>query len=313
MNRFLSACLLLLTAGPCEHAGAQCCASRATAAAGWEWRTYPAAQFLGLFQFGRQVGCWKPATGYLPLLDGDTWGAACEPPVPLPDLAGLAVRPPCRCNRDCPCGRACDCYRQGKCSPACPCGRKETYEGCQVDSDGTLNFGVDHREPSGTTSYSLSGRPATREQVLAALAGGGQVPDDRALWCLTVIGPEAARKQVLADLDGAPELAGWKGRLKVKAYAPDHWAVSRCGFKCDGNPTVYLQAPDGRVLHRQDDYAGGAPALARALRQADPNYKPGADPDRRQTPSVLPAGVPWSVPVALVLAGVALFANRRKP
>jgi hypothetical protein len=59
----------------------------------------------------------------------------------------------------------------------------------------------------------------------------------------------------------------------VQDYAPGNWAV-KDGFFTEGKPTIYLQAPNGKVLHRQDDYSDGAAGLATALRKADPNYSP---------------------------------------
>ncbi len=293
----------------------------------WDWRAYPGGRYVGLFKDGLQVGCWRPELGgYRPLHEDNTWGDVAEPPVPLPDLEWMtthgqalgAARPPCRCNARCNCDRSCNCDRPGKCSPACPCGRAlpdgDGREGCQVESDGTLNFGVARRDPPRRPRYSVCGRPATRDHVLALLGEGGSVPDDSSLWSLTVIGPPPSRQPVLTDLDTAPALSGWKGWLKVKAYDPGHWAVARCGFECDGNPTIYVQDATGKVLHHQNDYQGGAQALATALRQADPNYQPSQDPDLRRprSPLFLPAGLPWSVPVFLVLAGSAIWFSRRK-
>ena len=54
------------------------------------------------------------------------------------------------------------------------------------------------------------------------------------------------------------------------------------GFVTTGKPTIYVQAPDGKVLHRQDDYQGGAPELAEAIRRIDPNYDPKKDFDLRK-------------------------------
>ncbi len=147
------------------------------------------------------------------------------------------------------------------------------------------------------------------------MQGGGNVPDDSSLWCLTVIGPPESRKPVLADLETSPDLAAWKGKLKVKGYDPTHWAVSRCGFQCDGHPTIYVQDASGKVLHRQQDYQGGAAALAQALRQADPSYQPSQDPDLRKGTPFLKWTLPWSVPVGLLLAAILILYKRsqRRP
>src|SRR5262249_5494651 len=107
----------------------------------------------------------------------------------------------------------------------------------------------------GSGKHQLNGRDVSRQEVLEALGGPGGHDDSDQLY-VTVIGGEADRRQVLDDLDSAPPLAPWKGRLKVHGYEPAHWAVQDAGFKTDGRPTIYVQAPDGKVLHRQDEYRG---------------------------------------------------------
>jgi len=98
----------------------------------------------------------------------------------------------------------------------------------------------------------------------------------------------------------------------MQSYLPDHWAVARSGFKVDGQPTIYLQAPDGTVLHRQDDYHDGPEALAQALRRTDPHYDPRKDPDLRQRllPNFRLPSVP--VPVWFLAAGVLYLLFRRR-
>jgi hypothetical protein len=303
-----------------------CCNGFSAAPAGWEWRCLPGSETFGLFRGGVQVGAWTPANGYQPLYPGDVWGEPQDAPVDLPGILRTARR--CLCNRDCHCGFACDCFRRGKCSAGCNCappkekkdppaaagksGRPELAEGGRVENDGTLNFGLDREHLAGPRPerYSINGREASKEDVLRLLQA--QVPDDTSKPFLTVIGAPESRRQVLNDLENHPSLAPWKGKLRVQAYNPDDWAVARAGFVTGGNPTVYLQAADGKVLHRQDDYGGGADGLAAALRRADPGYDPAGDPDRRKA---APAGlrdVPWSVPVVLLGAAGLLILYRPK-
>ncbi len=40
----------------------------------------------------------------------------------------------------------------------------------------------------GTARYSVNGRDSSQQEMLSLLQGGGNVPDDSSLWCLTVIG-----------------------------------------------------------------------------------------------------------------------------
>ncbi len=286
----------------------------------WEWRCYPGSETFGLFRNGVQVGAWTPTRGYQTLGPGDTWSEPGEAPVELPGLIKTLSR--CKCNRDCHCGFGCDCYRRGKCSPGCNCAPRETdkdktekgdpREGARREVDGTLNFGLDRGYFANPRQerYEINGRAASKEDVLKLLQAS--VPDDASKPFLTVIGPLPARQQVLADLESAPALAPWKGKLRVQAYAPDDWAVARAGFATSGNPTIYLQAADGTVLHRQDDYAGAADGLATALRRADPSYNPAADPDRRQALAGNVRDLPWSVPVILLGAAKLLTLYRPK-
>jgi len=111
-----------------------------------------------------------------------------------------------------------------------------------------------------------------------------------------------------------PSLAAWKDKIVASWYPPDHWAIARQGFQTGGQPTIYIQKPDGVVLHRQDDYQGGAEALAEVLRKLDPNYQPEKDRDRRKVDLsgwLLPR-IPWSVPAVLLGAAVLLVILRRK-
>ena len=175
-----------------------------------------------------------------------------------------------------------------------------------------VNFGVDTEKLTGTRAeqYRLNGRPVSREQAFTALEGK-QLPDDAARLRLTILGTDDQRRQIRQDLAAAPELAEFKDRLVVQDYPPDHWAVAHAGFDTTGHPTLYLQQPSGKVLHRQNDYSGPTD-LARALRKADPNYDPHKDPDLRRL-SGWPRWNGLSIPAAawLLAAGV-LFLLLRK-
>jgi hypothetical protein len=145
------------------------------------------------------------------------------------------------------------------------------------------NFGVDLARLNGEHGerYRLNGLPVPPDRARQALVGAS-VPDDAGRLRLTIIGDPASATRVTGDLAAAPALATWKDRLLVQTYPPEHWAVAKAGFFTGGKPTVYVQAPSGKVLHRQDDYADGAEGLAQALRRADPNYDSAKDPDLRK-------------------------------
>lgn len=268
---------------------------------GYEWRTRPDDPGRSyLFRDGVQVAGYDHARDVYRTFDPTTgaWGPPAAPP-------WGARKKACHCHDGCPCGESCPCAEQGRCEPGCPCGDRQQTE------ETVTNFGVDTGKLGGKDRerYSLNGRAVSREQAVGAVAG--PLADDSGKLRLTVIGGEDVRRRVREDLEKAPELAEFKDRLLVQDYAPDHWAVARAGFVTGGKPTVYLQQPDGKVLHRQDDYSGPAD-LAAALRRADPNYDTKKDPDlRRIVPSVR---FDWSrIPMAgwLLAGGLVLVLLRR--
>jgi hypothetical protein len=257
------------------------------------WLQTPSApDQVQLLRNGKQIGTWRYDLGmYYPMISPEEWA---ESPEALP--AGCPPPPEAAGSRQ----EAGGSRQQAAVSP-------ET----------SANFGVDVDKlaAAGSEKYTVNGLPATRTEAAAAIEGDGRLPDDAGRLRLTVIGDETARKQVLADLAGAAELAPFKDKLLVQSYPPAHWAVAGAGFQSSGKPTIYLQAPSGKVLHRQDDYSDGAKGLAEAIRKADPNYAPDKDPDKRKAdplPSLPDLGqIPeW---VWLVAAGGALLLfGRRK-
>jgi len=222
-----------------------------SAVAGYEWRAFPDDKDeLSLWKDGVQVGNFRVGEKkYYPRLAPGVWGDPCSPPYPPPQ----------------------DVVTPGK-----------------IESDGTINFGLDRSRMSEAGKHLLDGQEVSKAELLQAL-GKPALPDDSQWLSLTVIGPEAARQKVLSDLQSSPYLAPWKERIKVRDYPPDHWAVRDAGFVTTGNPTIYCQAPDGTVLHRQDVYRGPE-ALAEVLRKADPAYSPERDPDLNKSLSSVP---PW--------------------
>jgi hypothetical protein len=177
------------------------------------------------------------------------------------------------------------------------------------------NFGLTQGKIREGDHYSLNGREVSREQIQQVLGDSERkVPDDSGKMRLTVIGDPNWRSIVEEDFLKHPALATWKDKIVAAWYPPDHWAIARQGFQTSGRPTLYIQAPDGAVLHRQDDYQGGAVALAEVLRKLDPHYKPEKDRDRRKVDLTrwLPSKVPWSVPLVLLSAAALLFFLRRK-
>lgn len=245
----------------------------------YEWRQCADdSDCWALYRGGVQVGGYRASNGRFSYLVGGQWAEPCEAPIALP-IVPAAKKDSCPCcGDDCRCGLGRPCDR-----PNCRC----VLPGAVVESDGSLNFGLDREAMAHAPRHIHNGKRVSKQQLLQAIEKAA-LRDDSGELCLTVIGPEAARKPVLTDLDSAAALSPWKGRIKVKGFAPDHWAVRDSGFVTSGNPTIYCQAADGKVLHRQDDYRG-AEALAEALRKADPNYQPAKDPDLTKPALAVPS------------------------
>lgn len=238
------------------------------AAPGW-WQKPETPHLYYLYDGGAQLGVWDVnLRKWWDRLPGGAWSAPRpEPPVALPDGVPIA------------------------------------------------NYGVEtDKLAGGGERILINGRQASKSDALRALSGKGspQLPDDKKKLRLTVIGPDADRQRVLDDLAKTEALAFAKGRYVVQDYAPDAWPLydGRSGqpmFHTQGRPTIYLQEPGGKVLHRQDDYADGADGLARALRKADPSLRLDRDQDKRKIEPTLPiAGVPLSTFV-LLTAGAGLI------
>jgi hypothetical protein len=147
--------------------------------------------------------------------------------------------------------------------------------------------------------YQMNGVKSCKLHSTEAIKG--KLIDDSKRLRLTIIGAEAERKKVREDLASNVALTPLLDHLLVQDYAPTDWAV-QCGFKTDGKPTIYLQAPDGKVLHRADAYAG-PDNLASAIRKADESYRPDADPDLtgRRRGYFLMFG-PWTLAALALLA-----------
>lgn len=148
-------------------------------------------------------------------------------------------------------------------------------EGANPDAGG-VNYGLQHDRfgPGGPSveAYSLNGQAIDRFAGSQALAA--KLPDDRKLLRLTLIGSKEFTAPILSDLQ-RPPLADVRDRVLVQTYTPEAWAVKDSGFK--GGNQIYLQAPAGKVLAREETYPG-AEVLAGAIREADKSYRPELDP-----------------------------------
>lgn len=269
---------------------------------GYRWHLSPSGKQWNLSDGSRWVGAFVLDEQRYYRLDGNQYvdGTA---PCGLPDGAAQKPMPAapkeCNCCQGCKCGKACACKLGAKrCSPDCKCGALEAR--AEMPLGGVPNFGVNESKLGEGPAYILNGRKSTRDEVIDRLMGEGKIPDDSQLPRITIIGSEADRKKVRDDLKSHPALAPFRGKFVTKDYAPDAWEVS-CGFFAGGAPSIYVQTPGGKNLHRQDDYRDGAEGLAMALRKVDPSYQPAKDPDLRKSPDI--TSIATATPT-IALAGV---------
>lgn len=265
-------------------------------AADYEWRKFPdEPDQISLWRDGRQLGNYRVSSGeyFARWQSGGFDEKASEPPFPPPAW----VKPKkCGCSKGCNCSaKKCGCSDSKRCNPDCKCVKVIGGAG-SVEADGTVNYGVEWEEMPSKPQHVVNGQAVTKEQLFAAI-GAPQLPNDAGWMCVTAIGPQAMLDQFAKDFASAPELADWKGKVKVKAYLPTHWAVAGLGFVA---PAVYFQDAAGRVLWREDSYPGAA-GIAQDLRRIDPNYDPNKDPGPN---SPAPDSEPLAFSTGHLLAGL---------
>jgi hypothetical protein len=214
------------------------------------------------YREGAVTHCYLAGSGqYFPLAAG-SWGeGTARKPDGLPEPPPLAAKTPAK-------------------APV----KQEPDKPKEADP---TNYGVDLSKIATFPKYTINGQEIGRQEAMDAVSSG-KLPDDRKLLRLTVIGSDPECQRVVADLDADPAT---RAQVVVQCYAPNDCAVARYGFKCDGKPSIYLQSPDGVVLHRQADYADGPAGLATAIRKAAEGYDPSKDPDLRRALQVPGLGV----------------------
>lgn len=243
-------------------------------AATHEWKADD--QEAALYRNGVQIGSWSYAEGYWRSYDArrDVWG---------PKEAKAPVEPPPRT------------------------GVVPKEEPLDVTEDLThqLNMGMDWSKIADHQA-SYGGRVISCDKAHELI--GKQIPDDSKKFRLTVIGTLPEQKEALVQFAILePDI---KDRCIPWVVAADHWslkdtATGQVAFKTEGKPVVYLQDPDGKVLHRQDD----AKDMPQAIRKAIKAYDAAKDPDMRKPSPISPAApIHPAIPVTVVLGGAALFA-----
>lgn len=150
-----------------------------------------------------------------------------------------------------------------------------------VDKPDNL-FGVDWDRIK-PEECSKNGKKITIEQAYESV--GGQIPDDKGKLRLVCIGTAAECKPVIDAWNLTEEVL--RSRVCSWFVPADHWSLKdtmtgELRFKADGKPTVYLLAPGGQSLHRQDGWTSAQDV--EAIRKGVKAYDTAKDPDLRKTP-----------------------------
>jgi hypothetical protein len=142
----------------------------------------------------------------------------------------------------------------------------------RIINDPEFLTGVDASRLSQTPTYDKNGVRRSRDDIIEAMAAN--IVDLSNKRRITIIGKDSDMRNALNALP--PDVDNW---AVVKTYPPDNWYVKSSGFQTQGTPVVYIQEPDGTVIHRQDD----ADNLAEAVKAAK-DYNPAKDSDLRKLP-----------------------------
>lgn len=304
----LSAFLALPLPASSQCRGGACAPVGATRGDGWQESGFDG--WLYRYEAGRAVAAFSIKTGRIYLWKQGQWQLV--PEACLDDCACGQCDDGCECKSGKVCNDACLCFarpeRLKKPKEDCPCDGDCRECNCAKGEPCDKNYGVDFQKIERRREvYRLNGREVGKDQIYEAIETG--IPDDRDKLRLTVIGKShAAIAKQLAD---NPAFAAVKDRVVVTSYPPDHWAVTGAGFVAKGEPTIYLQAPGGKVLHRQDDFVGGPEDVVKAIRKADPTYDAKKDPDLRKPGPPLDAASWWGWLVALGLTALSLLTPKR--
>jgi hypothetical protein len=245
------------------------------------------------------LGGWSAAPVFLP----PAAPAFLRPPAPGPEEMEAAVErvlarradkaraAKLKAGAESECVSSCGC---GRCDGECPCrsgaGRCGDGCACVVPGAGPVliseNFGLDRKrmDDGDRPKYRRFGKGGVREitadEAHRLLEKG--LPDDQGKRFVTVIGPPDSLK-AFSTLWATPAFAAHRDKVLLQLLPPDDWDVKRKGFVGTGSPTVYVQAPDGTVLHRQDALGDGV-GLSKALLRTAPDYDPAKDPDLSKPP-----------------------------
>jgi hypothetical protein len=208
-------------------------------------------------------------------------------PMPKPKPKAEPKKAVCNCTgpENCTCVGGCAC------------------EQCAAKEEET-NFGLSWAKLTGEQKITMNGHEITMQHAMSVM--DGQIPDDSKKLRLVVIGTPEHRKPVQdAYLKMDQE---FKDRVAPWFVAHDHYSLKDTTtgetiYVASGKPTVYLQCPTGKVLHRQDDFTGFGDF--EAIRKAVKEYDAKKDPDLRKSPA--PAAPNSNHALFLLGAGAAAF------
>lgn len=123
--------------------------------------------------------------------------------------------------------------------------------------------------------YADSGVPVSREQAFSALEQ--DLPDDRNRPRITVQGSKDSKDAALRQLREWVSKKGLGDKVILWSGLPDDLILARRGFKPEGDPTVWVQDPDGRQLLKAPSFKGEATLaeIETTLARWDPRLFPG--------------------------------------
>lgn len=150
--------------------------------------------------------------------------------------------------------------------------------------------------------YSRNGVVISKQEAINAL----KLEDDSKRPSLTVIGKQSHLDAVRAAVV-ASDLAS---KVCFQAYTPDDWAINteRFGFAHDGEPTIYLQKPDGEVLLHLKGFGVETLAQIRRKMPYDPANDPGIKPEAPIQSEPHPL-IPAAVGIAVVVIVLTLLSK----
>lgn len=248
-----------------------------------------------LYRNGVQIGSWSYAKGYWQDYDArlDQWGAKrLIPPAQPPVRAQIKVT---------------------QLMPAAEDPPQEDPNQVGSDLNDRANFGVqwDKINPHQAT---YNGRKIGSER--AAELVSKQIPDDSKKLYVVVIGTNDEQKEVLTQLASVEPTI--RDRCLTWTVTADHWSLKdnstgKPAFKTDGHPVIYVEAPDGKVLWRQDDAKEFPTALRKVVKDYDAAKDPGPGKPAPSKPGDPANPISPTLPWFLALGGAAAYFALRRP